>query len=78
MRRYVIYYRRGEGRWGPLTPIVHQNLYHRAEVNAAVAFLRDNPAAEGVIVRLSDELFNVMVTLEPTTENALAFEEVGC
>jgi len=78
MRRYVILYRRGTGDWGRLTPGVHQGLYDRPEINAAVAFLRDNPAAEGVAVRLGDETFNVMVTVEPKAENTFAFEELPC
>jgi hypothetical protein len=73
MRRYVILYRRGTGNWGRMTPSIHAGLYDKPEVNAAIAFLRDNSAAEGVAVRLGDECFNVMVTMEPKTENAFDF-----
>ena len=34
-----------------------------------------NEAAEGVAVRLGDEHFNIMVTLEPKTENTFDLEE---
>jgi hypothetical protein len=78
MRRYVILYRRGTGDWGRLTAGVHRGLYHRPEIKAAVVLHRDNPAAEGVAVRLGDEIFNVMVTVEPKTENTFAFEESPC
>jgi hypothetical protein len=73
MRKYVILYRRGSNPWGRLTPGVHQGLYGKPEIDAAVAFLRDNTAAEGVAIRLGDETFNVMVTMEPKTENAFTF-----
>jgi hypothetical protein len=73
MRKYLILYRRGIGDWGRMTPGIHKGLYDRPEVNAAVAFLRENPAAEGAAVRIGDETFNVMVTNEPKTENAFDF-----
>lgn len=75
MRRYVILYRRGTGKWGRMTPEIHRGLYDRPEVNAAVAFLRDNPAAEGVAVRLEDETFNIMVVAASDEPNAFTFDE---
>jgi len=79
MRNYVILYRRGMGQWGRLTPGVHQGLYDRPEIRAAIDFLRDNRAAVGVAVRLDDETFNVMVADEPKTENSFPLEEgQGC
>lgn len=75
MRRYVILFRRGGCSWGRLTPGVHRGLYDKPEVNAAIAFLYGNPAAQGVAVQLGDETFNVMVTAEPKAENTFAFEE---
>jgi hypothetical protein len=73
MRKYVIFYRRGLGVWGRLTPISHMRLYDKPEINTAVAFLRDNPSIEGIIVRLADELFNIMVCSEPKTPNTFEF-----
>ena len=73
MRKYVILYRRGTGVWGCMTPGIHEGLYDKPEIDAAVTFLRENSAAEGVAVRLGDETFNVMVTTEPQTENAFDF-----
>jgi len=78
MRQYIILYRRGTGKWGRLTPGVHQRLYDKPEIDAAVAFLRNNLAAEGVAVRLGEESFNIMVTAEPKTKNTFGFEEEGC
>ena len=78
MRRYVILYRRGKGDWGRVTPGVHAGIYDKPEVNTAIAFLRINPSAEGVIVRLQDELFNIMVCHEPKTVNAFEFEADPC
>ena len=75
MRHYVILYRRGTGRWGRMTPGIHQGLYDRPEIHAAIAFLRDHPAAEGVAMRLGDESFNIMITAEPKAENTFALNE---
>lgn len=73
MRKYVILYRRGTGKWGRLTPDVHQGFYDQPAIVAAVDFLRANPNAEAVAVRLEDELFNVVVVTEPKTENTFDF-----
>lgn len=73
MRKYVILYRRGVGKWGRLTPEVHRGFYDRTEIDAAVNFLRTNPCAEGVAVRLDDETFNVVVVTDPKTENTFDF-----
>lgn len=72
MRRYMIWYRRGRGvsGWGRLTPSVHQGLYDKPEITAAVAFLRDNPATEVVAIRLGDEMYKVVVTLDTKAENS--------
>jgi hypothetical protein len=62
MRQYFIYYRRGgpDRKWGKLTPNVHQGLYQREPVEKAIAFIRDNPAVEGVALRIDDEQFNII------------------
>lgn len=73
MRKYVILYRRGKGRWGRVAPGLHQGLYDRPEVNAAVVFLRDNPAAQGVAVVIGDEQFNVIATSNPDENNTFEF-----
>jgi hypothetical protein len=78
MRKYVILYRRGMGEWGRVTPGVHAGIYDKPAVNDAIAFLQTNPSAEGVVVRLDEELFNIMVCHEPKTPNAFEFEGDPC
>lgn len=78
MRQYVILYRRGAGKWGRVTPQLHRGLYDKPAVNAAIVFLRENPAAEGVAVRLDDEQFNIMVVAASDEPNIFTFEEAKC
>lgn len=75
MRKYLVYYRRGKGAWGILTPSVHAGLYQRPEIDAAKVFLHDNPAVEGIAIRLDDELFNLVVTADPKAENTFALDD---
>lgn len=77
MRQYFIYYRRGgpDRKWGKLTPAIHQGLYQREPVQAVVTFIRDNPAVEGVAVRIDDEMFNIIAfTQEAEAPQAFKFE----
>ena len=60
MRRFTVYYRRGRSHWRQLQPGVHDGLCNKPEVREAIRYMRDNPAVEGVAVRVGDELFNVM------------------
>jgi len=61
MKQYAILYKRaGSEKWARLTPNVDMNLYDKPEVTAAVDHLRQNPASEGVSVRIGNEQFNVM------------------
>jgi len=60
MRRFIIYHRRGRNRWRQLQPVVHDDLFARAEIQRAIRYLRDDPSVAGIAVRLGDDLFNLM------------------
>lgn len=64
MRRFIIYYRRGRNRWRQLQPGVHDETCKRPEVQHAIRYLRGNPSAVAIAVRVDDELFNLMATDE--------------
>lgn len=73
MKQYAILYKRlGSEKWARLEPNVDANLYDRPEVAAAVDHLRQNPASEGVSVRVGAEQFNVM-TFDQEAEAPRAF-----
>ena len=75
MRQYLIYYKRGASKFSLLDPILGKKLYDRAEVNAGIQVLSDNPAFEGIVVRLEDEMFNVItICQEALAPNAIPFD----
>ena len=77
MRQYAIYYRRGGGKFGRLEANAHHSLYSRPEVSTAIGFMQTNPTAEGVAVRLGDELFNIMsLAQEAIAPNAFVFDPI--
>jgi hypothetical protein len=80
MRQYVILYRRGspDRKWGRLTPNVRRNLYDCEEIRGAVAFMRGNPAAEGLAVQLGEETCNIVAfTQEAKAPQAFPFVEAA-
>jgi len=60
MRRFIVYYRRGRNRWRQLQPGGHDDLCARPEVQRAIRYMRDDPSAAGVAVRLGDDPFKMM------------------
>ncbi len=74
MRHYVILYRRADAVWSRLIPHVQHNLYDRDEVNAAIAFMTENPCVEGVAIRIGDESFNVMAVSNPDQSGVFSME----
>jgi hypothetical protein len=74
-RKYIILYRRGNNPFGLLTPNIHEKLYNRPEVAFGVAFIQANEFIEGVCIRLEDELYNIMITLDAKNPHAFEFSE---
>lgn len=74
-RQYLIFYKRGQAKqWGTLEPFVSVKLYDRPEVNQGIQVLRDNPVFEGIVIRLGDEMFNVIaLTQEAIAPKAFTF-----
>ncbi len=61
MRQYAIFYRRGTGtKFGRLKPNENPKLIDHEEITDAIEVMRQRPCVEGVIVRLADELFNIV------------------
>jgi hypothetical protein len=74
MRRFIVYYRRDGDRWRQLRPGLDDKTCKRAAVQAAIRYMRNNPAVEGVAVRVRNELFNVMAA-EPDACHEFTFPE---
>jgi len=60
MRRFIIYYRHRQERWRQLRPGIDARACKRSAVTAAIRFMRDNPAIDGVVVRLGDDVFTLI------------------
>jgi hypothetical protein len=75
-RQYKLFYKRaGAQDWAVLEPLVHANLYDREEVNTAINVMRDNRSIEGIMVRVSDAMFNIIsFEQEAIAHKAFLFE----
>lgn len=76
MRQYKLFYKRlGAEKFTPLEPGAHKAIYDREEVNAAIALIKERSFLEGAVVRIADELFNVIAfTQDALAPNAFEFE----
>ena len=74
-RQYRIFYKRlGSPKFTTLEPNVNAGLYQKADVIEAIEHMRLFPAVEGMVVRLEDELFNVIAFSQPAiAPNAFIF-----
>lgn len=77
MRQYAIFYRRvGMPSFIQLDPSENRNLYEREEVRHAVDHMRRNRIVDGMCVKTTDELYNVMAfEQEAVAPKAFTFED---
>lgn len=65
MRQYKLFYKKlGAEKFAMLEPGAHKTIYDRPEVNEAIALVKERPWLEGAVVRLGDELFNVITFVQ--------------
>ena len=77
MRQYAIFYKRGTGgEFGRLKPNENPKLIDHEEISTAVEAMRQQPCVEGLMLRLDDEVFNIVsFTQEAIAPNAFQFAE---
>jgi hypothetical protein len=61
MRQYAIFYKRGTGgKFSRIKPNENAKLIDHEEVRETVAIAQQHPFIEGLMLRMEDEIFNVV------------------
>jgi hypothetical protein len=78
MRQYKLFYKRlGSGKdFVALEPGVHRAVYDQPEINAAIEIIRTTPHIEGIVVRLGEDLMNIIAFVQEALAPQ-AFEFTG-